>query len=240
MVSRAKTMMAILVLGLADCGSPERGEQASACGDPIMTRETQAAMSPRDALERLKEGNERFVSGRSLRRDFPMEAHATARGQFPFAAIVSCLDSRVSPELVFDQGLGDLFCARVAGNILNDDILGSLEFAAQVSGAKLIVVMGHSSCGAVKGACDGVELGHLTGLLNKIEPAVKVTLLRKGGPASGKDPSFVDEVARENVRRTVQALLETSPILKELVNRGTVNLKGGFQDLSSGRVTFLD
>jgi len=197
-------------------------------------------MGPASALRQLKEGNERFVAGSSLHRDLPAEVAATAGGQFPFAAVVTCLDSRTSAELVFDQGLGSIFCARVAGNVINEDILGSLEFATKVAGAKLIVVVGHSACGAVKGACDHVELGHLTGLLSKIEPSVAAEKAQSPAEASGKNAAFVDEVSRENVRRMVRLLPEKSPILKELVTSGSLKIVGGFQDLKTGRVSILD
>jgi carbonic anhydrase len=197
-------------------------------------------MTPEDALHQLKEGNERFVSGHSLHRDLPGEVRATSGHQYPFAAVVTCLDSRTSPELVFDQGLGSIFCARVAGNVLNDDIVGSLEFATKLEGSKLIVIVGHSSCGAVKGACDHVELGHLTGLLGKIEPAVAAAKPRAAGETNAKNADFVNDVVHENVRRMVGLLPEQSPILKDLVDRHSLRIVGAYQDLQTGRVTFLE
>jgi carbonic anhydrase len=205
-----------------------------------MTREAQAAMSPAQALQRLKEGNERFATGHPLHRDLEGEIHATEAGQYPFACVVCCLDSRVSPELVFDQGLGDIFCARVAGNVVNEDIAGSLEYGTKVAGAKLILLLGHSHCGAVKGACDKVELGNLTGLLHKIEPAVQATKSAPGADRSSKNAAFVDEVGRENVRQMVRQLTEKSPILKDLVASGSLKIVGGFQDLGTGRIQFLE
>jgi carbonic anhydrase len=205
-----------------------------------MTQQAQRAMSPADALKRLTEGNDRFVRGHPLKRDFPTQAQETASGQYPFAAVLCCVDSRVSPELVFDQGLGDVFCVRIAGNIVNDDILGSLEFATQVAGARLVLILGHSACGAIKGACNKVELGHLTGLLDKIEPAVDAVKAKPGTEVHEKSADFVDLVARENVRRMVRLLQEESPILKDLVGRGALRIVGGFQDLPTGRVVLLD
>jgi carbonic anhydrase len=240
MLKRLLPIFAVSGLLFGGCNTPDSGQYQSKSDVRVMTRESQTAMSPPDALQQLKDGNERFVAGRSLHRDLPEEVQASAGGQFPFAAVVTCLDSRTSAELVFDQGLGAIFCARVAGNVIDEDILGSLEFATKVAGAKLILVVGHSSCGAVKGACDKVELGHLTALLSKIEPAVQATKPTGGGAANGQNAAFVDDVARENVRRMVKLLPEQSPILKDLVASGSLKIVGGFQDLRSGRVTLLD
>lgn len=199
------------------------------------TKAVQAAMTPAQALERLQTGNARFVSGQPLQRDLAAERAATAGGQYPFAVVLSCLDSRTSSELIFDQGIGDVFNARVAGNVLNDDILGSMEFACKAAGSKLIAVVGHSKCGAVKGVCSGLELGHLTGLLAKIKPAAAV-------PTSGDktDYAHVDAVARENVKLVMAQIKERSPILGELIRDGKVALVGGMYDLNSGKVTFLE
>jgi carbonic anhydrase len=240
MLNRLLPIFLISPLLLGGCRTTESGHHESKSDVGVMTRESQAAMKPAEALQKLKEGNERFVAGHSLDRDLPAEARATAGGQYPFAAVVTCVDSRTSAELVFDQGLGSVFSARVAGNVLNEDIVGSLEFATKVAGAKLIVVVGHSACGAVKGACDKVELGHLTELLNKIEPSVAAARTKSSGDASGKNAAFVDEVARENVRRMVKLLPEQSPILKDMVASGSLKIVGAFQDLQSGRVEFLD
>ncbi|HVE40291.1 MAG TPA: carbonic anhydrase family protein [Planctomycetota bacterium] len=236
-----RLMSALVFSGslLIGCASPEREPSQARADVRVLTREAQTAMTPADALQRLKDGNERFATGRSLQRDSSGEIHASAAGQHPFAAVVSCLDSRTSAELVFDQGLGAVFSARLAGNVLNDDVLGSLEFATKVAGAKLIVVVGHSGCGAVKGACDKVELGHLSGLLKRIEPAVQATRDRVGADPGGKDPGFVNEVAREHVRRTVRQLQDESPILKDLVGRGSLKIVGAFHDLTTGRVVYL-
>ena len=196
----------------------------------------QEAMKPADALAQLKAGNARFVAGKPVQRDLVAERKETSAGQYPFAVVLSCLDSRTSSELVFDQGIGDVFNARVAGNILNDDILGSMEFACKAAGAKLIAVVGHTKCGAVKGACAGVELGNLTGLLNKIKPAAGAV------PASGDktDYKHVDAVAAENVKLVMAQITERSPILAELLREEKVGLVGGMYDLESGSVTFFE
>ncbi len=204
------------------------------------TREQQQAITPKQALQRLKDGNERFVEGVAVQRDLREQAEATAAGQFPFAVVVNCLDSRASAELVFDQGLGDIFNARVAGNVVNDDILGSLEFACKVVGAKLIAVIGHNECGAVKGAVDKVELGNLTGLLQRIEPAVAEAGKQVKGERSSKDKSLVEQATTDNVLLQMKTIREKSPILREMLDKGDIAVVGGIHDLASGKVTFLD
>jgi carbonic anhydrase len=202
-----------------------------------LTREAQAAITPAKALEMLKQGNERFVNGNSTERDFLAQIKQTSKGQFPFAAVVSCLDSRIPPAIVFDRGIGDLFVARVAGNFVNDDILGSLEFATRLAGAKLIVVMGHTECGAVKGACDAAQLGLLTATLANINPAVKAV---QGDytPRSSKNTAFVQAVAEMNVRVTMQTLRDRSVVLREMIDKGEIGLVGAMYDVGSGKVTF--
>ncbi|MBK9137529.1 MAG: carbonic anhydrase [Verrucomicrobia bacterium] len=225
--------LVVVLLAAAGC---QTHRYASA--PPPPTKATQASMTPEDALRKLKEGNARFVAGQPLHRDWPAQRTATAAGQYPFAVILSCLDSRTSVEQVFDLGIGDAFNARVAGNILNDDILGSMEFACGVVGAKLIAVVGHSQCGAIKGACSQVELGHLTGLLKKIEPAVaSVTpAVNRSAPA----PAEVEAVAEVNVRLVMRQITERSPLLAGLVKEGKVAIVGGMQDLATGQVTFFN
>jgi carbonic anhydrase len=191
-------------------------------------------MTPEKALEILKEGNARFIAGQSLHRDLPAEVRATAGGQYPFAAILSCMDSRGPVEMIFDRSVGDVFSVRVAGNVVSADVLGSLEFATQVADAKLILVVGHTQCGAVKGAIDGITLGNLTGLVAKIAPAVAAI-----GAGSSQDEAHVDRIAEENVRRTMRQLLEESPILRDLVASGAVGLIGSLYDIRTGKVTFL-
>lgn len=202
-----------------------------------LTKEMQAAITPSMALELLKEGNKRFVNNLKVNRNLLQQANDTSDGQHPFAVILSCIDSRTSAELIFDQGLGDVFSIRIAGNILNEDILGSMEFACKVAGSKIIVVLGHTKCGAIKGACDHVEMGNLTSLLTKIRPAVDeektVTTNRNSG-----NPEFVEKVASINVRRTVKAIMERSPILKEMIESGSIGIVGGSHNITSGEVEF--
>jgi carbonic anhydrase len=192
-------------------------------------------MTADSALAELRRGNERFVAGRSFDRDYAAQVALTSRGQFPFAAVVSCLDSRAAPEILFDQGIGDLFVGRVAGNIINDDLLGSLEFATKVAGAKVIVVLGHTECGAVKGACDGVELGKLTTLLDKIEPAI-AAVPDDGTPRNSKNKTFVERVTELNVKQGVDAILQGSPVIAELVSQGKVKVVGATYDIGNGQV----
>lgn len=202
-----------------------------------LTKEMQAAISPAMALELLKEGNMRFVNNLKVNRNLLQQANETSDGQHPFAVILSCIDSRTSAELIFDQGLGDIFSVRVAGNIINEDILGSMEFGCKVAGSKIIVVLGHTKCGAVKGACDHVEMGNLTALLSKIRPAVEDELSTKK-ERNSKNGEFVEKVAAINVKRTVKAIMERSPILKEMILAGEIGIIGGIHDITSGVVTF--
>ena len=205
----------------------------------VQTKESQAAMTPEQALAELKAGNARFVAGKPLHRDFPAQVKATASGQYPFAVVLSCLDSRQPIEIVLDQGIGDIFSARVAGNVLDDDILGSMEFACKVSGAKLIAVIGHSNCGAIKGAIDDVQLGNLTGLLTKIKPAMDA-VPDDSRPRTSRNYKFVDEVAEANVRLVMKEIPERSPILREMLDKGEIDIAGGVYDLQTGAVTFFD
>lgn len=199
----------------------------------VQTKDSQAATTPARALEILKEGNQRFAEGRSIPRNLPAKARMTAAAQYPFAAVVSCMDSRVPVDIVFDQTIGDLFSLRVAGNIVDSDFLGSLEYATNVTGVKLILVLGHTGCGAVKGAIDRVKLGNLTGLLAKIEPAVAAA-----GPGTSKDSAYVAKVAEQNVRLAMKQVRDGSPLIKELLDKGAVALAGGMYDLATGKVTF--
>jgi carbonic anhydrase len=187
----------------------------------------------------LRQGNQRFASGQTTGRDFLAQVKQTSGGQFPFAAIVSCLDSRVPPEIVFDQGIGDLFVARVAGNFVNDDILGSLEYAARVAGAKLIVIMGHTECGAVKGACDSAQLGLLTATLANINPAVN-SVQGNYEPRSSKNTDFVQAVAEKNVELTMGKLRDRSVVLRGMLDKGEIGMVGAMYDVSTGKVEFLE
>lgn len=203
-----------------------------------LTKEQQEKITPEKGLERLKEGNKRFVSNQKLDHYLLEQVSETSKGQNPFAIILSCIDSRTSSELIFDQGMGDIFNARVAGNIVNEDILGSMEFACKVAGSKLIVVLGHTSCGAVKGACDNVELGNLTVLLDKIKPSVEG--VDYDGDRSSKNIEFVDKVAEENVHRVIDDIQNRSSILKEMIQNGEIGIAGGMYNVETGVVEFYD
>lgn len=225
----------VTAAGLAGC--------AQQPGEPLVTstidKAQQSAITPDDALARLKTGNERFVSGQSLHRDYPAQVAATASGQYPMAVVLSCADSRSTPEIVFDQGIGDLFVIRIAGNYATPGIVGSMEFAAQVAGAKLIVVMGHTECGAIKGACDNVESGNLTSVIQAIRPAVDDVKDAQGDRTS-KNKKFVQLVAEANVRRTVAKIRQDSPILQELEQSGKIKIIGAMYDISTGQVSYYD
>jgi carbonic anhydrase len=227
----ATRAVALILLGvIVSVGATE---SPSASKPKVQTRESQAATTPAEALARLTAGNARFVANATKRRDWSAKVAATAAGQFPFAAVLSCMDSRAPVEIVFDQGLGDVFSVRVAGNVVNEDELGSLEYAVKV-GTKLIVVLGHTGCGAVKGAIDDVNLGNLTALLGKIKPAVAAASC-----SSSKDDVCVTKIAEQNVRQSMKEIRERSPVLAKYLDEGTVELVGGMYDVATGRVTFL-
>jgi len=200
---------------------------------------SQAALGPSDALQLLKDGNKRFLNKSTISRSFDKQIDLTSTGQYPFAAVVSCIDSRIPTEIVFDQGIGDIFNARIAGNFVNDDILGSLEFACKLAGSKLIVIMGHTSCGAVKGACDHAELGNLTGMLDKIKPAMAKVKTAEGVDRSSKNISFVNDVAVQNVHLTIEKLKSDSPVLNEMIESGDIDVVGAMYDVTTGVVSFL-
>ena len=202
-----------------------------------VTKEIQSAITPSMALNLLNEGNKRFLNNLKINRNLLQQANETSDGQNPFAIILSCIDSRTSAELIFDQGLGDIFSVRIAGNIINEDILGSMEFACKVAGSKIIVVLGHTKCGAVKGACDHIEMGNLTALLNKIRPAVDDETLTKENRNSNNSV-FVENVSTINVKRTVKSIMQRSPILKEMIESGQIGIVGGTHDISTGEVNF--
>ncbi len=204
-----------------------------------LTKEMQESITPMMALEILKNGNERFVNNLKANRNLLQQANETSDGQHPFAVILSCIDSRTSAELIFDQGLGDIFSVRIAGNIINEDILGSMEFATKVAGSKIIVVLGHTKCGAVKGACDHVEMGNLTVLLSKIKPAVFDEKTEHENRSSSNS-EFVEKVANINVKRTVQAISERSTILKEMIEKGEIGIVGGIHNITNGEVSFFE
>ena len=196
-------------------------------------------MTPKKALQYLHEGNDRFLSNLRASRDLLKQVNETRDGQFPFATVLSCIDSRTSAELIFDQGLGDIFSIRIAGNVLNDDILGSMEFTAKVAGVRAIVVLGHTRCGAIKGACDHVQLGNLSTLLNKIQPAIyyERTVVEN---RTSSNSVFVERVAEIQVRRTVRSVLKQSIVLRELVDAEQLAVIGAIYDVESGRVNWLE
>lgn len=203
------------------------------------TKDSQTALSHKDAVQILQEGNQRFLDKQSLQRDLGGQISDTSTGQYPFAAVVSCIDSRIPTEIIFDQGVGDIFNARVAGNFVNVDILGSLEFACKLAGSKLIVIMGHTSCGAVKGACDHAKLGNLTAMLEKINPALDKVPTEDGVDRSSKNLDFVNKVAVENVHLNIAKLKQDSPVLKEMIDNGEIDVVGAMYDVNSGKVSFL-
>jgi carbonic anhydrase len=201
--------------------------------------ESQKAMTPDKAVKMLKEGNSRFVSEKTIDRDLLKQVDMTAKGQYPFAAVVSCIDSRIPTEIVFDQGVGDIFNARVAGNFVNVDILGSLEFAAKAAGAKAIVVMGHTECGAVKGACDNVEMGNLTPMLANIHPAIKA-VKDVSGERNSSNADYVQKVADLNVELTIDKIKSDSDILNEMYENGEIAIVGAMYDVHTGKVSFMN
>jgi len=205
------------------------------------SKESQNLMTPESSLTSLVEGNTRFQQNLRADRNLLEQVKTTSTGQFPFATILSCIDSRVSSELIFDQGIGDLFSIRIAGNFANTDVLGSMEFACKLAGTKLLVVLGHTACGAVKGACDDAKLGNLTSMLAKIMPSVKATI--EPADASIRNSSnteFVNDVSTKNVELTIDYILENSPVLKEMQSEGSIKVIGAMYDITSGKVTFYD
>ncbi|MEM7168834.1 MAG: carbonic anhydrase family protein [Pseudomonadota bacterium] len=200
-------------------------------------QQSQEHLTPAQALQKLKEGNQRFRENRMLQRNLPRQVEDTAKGQYPFAAMVACIDSRTSTEVIFDQGLGDVFAARVAGNFVNDDILGSLEFACAIAGAVLIVVLGHTACGAIRGACDDVVFGNLTHTLANLKPAVAAVEGFEDDRSSA-NPAFVQAVADKNVLLTMARIRQRSPVLRDLIDAGEVGLVGAMYDVSTGEAVF--
>lgn len=203
----------------------------------VQTKESQAPITPEQAISKLREGNARFVAGKSRHRDLVAQSSKTASGQFPFAVVLGCIDSRSSSEIILDQGIGDIFSARVAGNVLNDDLLGSMEFATAKAGAKAILVLGHTRCGAVSGACNNAQLGHVTGLLEKIKPAVRN--VSRSGHSEKAGPVFEDRVSAENVRQVVSQIRARSGIVRDLEAQGKLVVRGALYHLETGKVEFL-
>ncbi|MEQ6122685.1 carbonic anhydrase family protein [Pseudotenacibaculum sp. MALMAid0570] len=204
-------------------------------------KEEQAKITPQGAIDRLKAGNKRFVESQGVNRDLPAEVVQTSTGQYPYATILHCIDSRVSAELVFDEGVGDVFSVRIAGNFVNDDILGSMEFACKLAGTKLILVLGHTACGAVKGACDDAKLGNLTTLISKLKPAVAaVDSPSDPSERTSKNIDFVNNVAEKNVYMTIDNIRSQSAVLKEMEDNGEIKIVGGMYDIKDGSVTFYE
>lgn len=204
-----------------------------------LTREIRDALTPHQVIDVLRKGNERFVNNLKSNRNLLQQVNETSDGQHPMAIVLSCIDSRTSAELIFDQGLGDIFSVRIAGNILNEDILGSMEFACKVAGAKAIVVLGHSKCGAVKGACDGVKLGNLSALLQKIEGAIALETETIGDRSAAND-TFVERVAELNVILVKSQIMQRSALLAQMVRNSEIAIVGGMYDVDSGAVDFYD
>ncbi|MEQ9365764.1 MAG: carbonic anhydrase family protein [Leptospirales bacterium] len=226
-------LFAALIAGtFVACGAPASGD--------VITKDEQAKLTPASVLADLKAGNERFVSQRMIKRDYDAQVEATAGGQSPQAVVLSCLDSRVPVETVLDQGIGDVFVARVAGNFVNEDILGSMEFATKVVGTKIVLVMGHERCGAVKAAIDDVKLGNITPMLTKIKPAVAAAAANFEGDASTGNPEFVSRVGEQNVIETIAAIRERSPIMREMEEKGEIQIVGAVYSLDTGKIRFLN
>ena len=204
-----------------------------------ISKKDQHNITPDQALDLLRKGNQRFIQNLRFNRNLLQQVNETADGQYPFATILSCIDSRTTAELIFDQGLGDIFSIRIAGIIVNEDIIGSLEFACKAAGSKLIVVLGHTNCGAIKGACDEAQLGYLTQLLEKIKPAINLEKSFKDN-RNGNNLAYVNEVAKINIKNSIQNIINKSSIIKELMDQGTIKIIGGLYDVASGEVIFFD
>ncbi|MGB8441149.1 MAG: carbonic anhydrase family protein [Candidatus Acidiferrales bacterium] len=202
-----------------------------------LTKAQRDGMTPAQVIDELKKGNERFRAGKMATRQYLAEQRSSAAGQYPAAVILGCIDSRVPAEIIFDAGIGDTFCGRVAGNVVNDDQLGSMEFACAVSGAKLVLVLGHTACGAIKGAIDSVVLGNLTGLLEKIKPVIPATMFE--GEKSSKIPAYVDAVARSNVKFGIESIRRRSPVLADLEKKGSIQITGAMYNIADGVVEFI-
>lgn len=243
-MNKISIAIAAIAFTFASCQNAEKQETADITEEvkplveKVLTAEEQAALTPAIVLQGLKDGNARFVNGDLTTRDHSSQVRLAASGQFPKAVVLSCLDSRVPVEDVFDKGIGDTFVARVAGNFVNEDILGSMEFGCKVAGSKLILVMGHESCGAVKAAIDDVKLGNITAMLSKIRPAVELSQDFEGDKVSS-NPDFVHAVCENNVRNTMEQIRMKSSILKEMEENGEIIIAGAVYDMDTGVVTFL-
>lgn len=250
MIKNITLALSIAIIALSSCTPEQQDAAASAVPEnstvisndailieDVLTKEQQDALTPDSVIKALQEGNERFATNDLTARNHSQQVRKAAEGQFPKAIILSCVDSRVPVEDVFDRGIGDLFVARVAGNFVNEDILGSMEFACKVSGSKLIMVLGHEACGAVKAAVDDVKLGNITPMLAKIRPAVES--IEYDGDRTSKNAEFVHMACESNIKRTMDQIRERSPILKEMEDNGEIKIVGGIYDLNTGKVTMI-
>jgi carbonic anhydrase len=237
MIDLLKKMVLISCLGCFSAISYADAE-LTVLGETV-SQGKQQQMTPKQALQRLKDGNQRFLTNKQITRDYLAQAHQSSYGQYPYAVILNCMDSRSVPEFIFDQGLADLFTLRVAGNVVNDDILGSMEYGTKVVGARLIVVLAHTACGAVAGACSGAQLGHLTDVLDKIKPVVPMTM-KEQGLKNCSDPKLLDAIAKANALQVVKEIQEKSPILKELVQSKQIGIIAGMHDIKTGKVYFFE
>lgn len=213
------------------------GLQSAPTRDSALTKEQRDRLTPDEVIAHLKRGNQRFREGKPDPHDYRAQKRSSAEGQYPSAIVLGCIDSRAPAEIILDSGIGDTFNARIAGNVVNDDVLGSMEFACAVAGAKAILVLGHTACGAIKGAIDDVEMGNLTGLLARVKPAITATTY--DGDKSSKNPAYVDAVARTNVLNAARVIRQRSNILADLENKGSLKIVGAMYDLANGQVTFL-
>jgi carbonic anhydrase len=233
---RRRFLAAAIAAGFGARVTPAAAQTAR--GNSALTKEQRDGLTPERVLEALKQGNERFRAGKMTARDYRDQQRTTAAGQYPAAAVLGCIDSRAPAEVIFDAGIGDTFNARIAGNVVNDDLLGSLEFACGVAGAKLLLLLGHTACGAIKGAIDDVEMGNLTGLLARVKPAITATQFT--GDKSSKNYAYVDAVARTNVLLGLENIRRRSPLLAELEKKRAIHIVGAMYDLATGGVEFLN
>lgn len=238
-LARARHFVCLALAALCLASSPIAADPVEAPTAPVRTKAERDALTPERVLASFKAGNQRFVSQEMLHRDLLMEKRSTSAGQHPSAVILSCIDSRAPAEFIFDKGLGEIFNARIAGNVVTSELLGSLEFATAVVGSKLVLVMGHTGCGAINGAIDGVELGHLTGVLQLIEPAVEA-VDESEGERVASNRAFQEAVTTKHVELTVDAIRRQSPILRELEEKGDIMIVGAIYDVSTGQVRFLE
>lgn len=243
-LSIAVLFAALFMVSCVSSPSDENSQMGSsqvAMDDDIITAEDQEALSPEQILQELRDGNQRFVNSELTNYDYMAQVQKTSSGQFPEAVVIACIDSRVPVEAIFDRGIGDIFVARVAGNFVNEDILGSTEFGTAVAGSKVVVVMGHEHCGAVKSAIDDVEMGNITAMLSKIKPAVNITEEQyEGDDKTSANAEYVTDVVNNNVRYTIDQMRERSSIIADLERNGDIVIAGAFYDLDTGEVTFLD